>query len=249
MKRYSLVATSVVGLLGTVAGRGDSVLPTHSNFERYTAMVDRSPFAVATAVALPAATPDFAKDLYVANAARFPGGDMITLASSADQNFKKYLITGQTVDGFTIKSIEWSDRVGATKVTISKDGNFATLSFNQILLSQRAVPKGPPVPEPVPQSMPPPLSMPAVQVPDPPQGSVPAKVVQRKPGAEPTPTPNPTPASPPVPDPPKLNVKSAEQRQAERMEQQRQRKDDSARNPGPSKPVQSEEVYLNGGRP
>jgi len=40
------------------------------------------------------------------------------------------------MDGYGIASIEWSDKVGQTKVTISKDGNFATLTFNQALLSQ-----------------------------------------------------------------------------------------------------------------
>src|SRR5207253_10148567 len=37
--------------------------------------------------------------------------------------------------GYAIANIEWSDRVGATKVTISKDGQFATVTFNQALLS------------------------------------------------------------------------------------------------------------------
>jgi hypothetical protein len=99
-------------------------------------MMDQSPFAIATAVAAPAATPDFAKDLYIANAAKSQDGDLVTLASSADHNFKKYLSTKEPMDGYSIASIEWSDKVGQTKVTISKDGNFATLTFNQALLSQ-----------------------------------------------------------------------------------------------------------------
>ena len=163
----------------------------HPNFDRYSAMVDRSPFAVATAVALPAATPDFAKDLYVANAAHSPDADMVTIASTSDRNFKKYLTSKQPVDGYRIESVEWSDRVGASKVTISKDGKFATLTFNEALLSQRTAPNAPPAPDQVPQSMPPPQSMPqmpssaAVQAP-----GVPAKAL-RKPGAIAVPAPNP----------------------------------------------------------
>ena len=61
---------------------------------------------------------------------------MVTLASTADHNFKKYLNTKEPVDGYSIANIEWSDKVGGTKVTISKDGNFAILTFNQALLSQ-----------------------------------------------------------------------------------------------------------------
>src|SRR5437879_444625 len=71
---------------------------------------------------------------------------MVTIASSSDQNFKKYLSTREPVDGYSIASIEWSDRVGATKVTISKDGKFATLTFNQALLSQQAPPNASPAP-------------------------------------------------------------------------------------------------------
>lgn len=126
----------ILALLGAIHTQAEEVLPPRFNFDRYSKMVDHSPFAVATEVAAPAATPDFAKDLYIANAARSPDGDMVTLASSSDHNFKKYLTTKEPVDGYTITSIEWSDKVGATKVTISKDGNFATLTFNQALLSQ-----------------------------------------------------------------------------------------------------------------
>src|SRR5438874_10460554 len=136
--RYSLTLSSVLVLLAVVCSHAEDVLPPQFNFDRYSKMVDHSPFAIATAVAPPSATPDFAKDLYVANAARSPEGDLVTLASSSDHNFKKYLTTRQPMDGYSIANIEWSDRVGATKVTISKDGNFATVTFNQALLSQSA---------------------------------------------------------------------------------------------------------------
>lgn len=125
---------SVVALLGVICAQGEEILPPQFNFDRYSKMVDHSPFAIATAVSAPEATPDFAKDLYVANAARSSEGDMVTLASTSDHNFKKYLSTKTPVDGYSIANIEWSDRVGATKVTISKDGNFATITFNQALL-------------------------------------------------------------------------------------------------------------------
>jgi hypothetical protein len=111
-------------------------VPVPYTFARYQAMLDRSPFAVATAVAAPAATPNFAKDLYVANAAHSKDGDYVTIASSADKNFKKYLSTNAAEDGYSITNIEWSDKVGATKVTISKEGQTATLSFNEALLKQ-----------------------------------------------------------------------------------------------------------------
>jgi hypothetical protein len=133
--KYSLTLATLA-VAGVIYSQAEDVLPPQYNFDRYSKMVDQSPFAIATAVAAPAATPDFAKDLYIANAAKSQDGDLVTIASTADHNFKKYLTTKEPVDGYSIGNIEWSDKVGGTKVTISKDGNFATLTFNQALLSQ-----------------------------------------------------------------------------------------------------------------
>jgi hypothetical protein len=134
--KYSLTLAVIIAMAGARYSQAEEVLPPQYNFDRYSKMMDQSPFAIASAVAAPAATPDFAKDLYIANAAKSQDGDLVTLASSADHNFKKYLTTKEPIDGYSIASIEWSDKVGQTKVTISKDGNFATLTFNQALLSQ-----------------------------------------------------------------------------------------------------------------
>src|ERR1700736_1006307 len=133
--RTDRVYIAIVVFSATICARADD-LPTKLNFDRYKAMLDHSPFAVATAVVAPAATPNFAKDLYVANAARSPDGDMVTIASMTDKDFKKYLTTRTPVDGYGIASIEWSDKVGETKVTISKEGQFATLTFNQAIVSK-----------------------------------------------------------------------------------------------------------------
>lgn len=141
-------------LMSAITARADD-LPKAFAFNRYQGMLDKSPFAVASAAA-PASTPAAFKDLYVANAAKGPDGDMVTIASTSDKNFKKYLTTSAPVEGYSISSIEWSEKVGATKVTIAKDGQFATLSFNQAVLSQAiasAQPQGQPqpgVPPPVP---------------------------------------------------------------------------------------------------
>jgi hypothetical protein len=115
-------------------------------------MMKRSPFAVATAAAVAAPTPNFAKDLYIANAARTPEGDLITLASTTDKNFKKYPTSTTPDDGYSILNVDWSNRVGETKVTIGKGGQTATLTFNQALISQ--MPSNPaPVFQPPPQQV------------------------------------------------------------------------------------------------
>jgi len=153
MKYFLTLA--ILAVAGGTYSQAEDVLPPQYHFERYLKMMDQSPFAVASAVAAPAATPDFAKDLYIANAAKSQDGDLVTIASTADHNFKKYLTTKEPVDGYSIANIEWSDKVGGTKVTISKDGNFAMLTFNQALLSQappggggRPMPVSAPVPNP-----------------------------------------------------------------------------------------------------
>jgi hypothetical protein len=107
-------------------------------------MLEHSPFAMATAVIVPAPTPDFAKDLYVANAARSPDGAVVTIASSSDKDFKKYLNMKTPVDGYGIVRIRWSAKVGKTKVTISKDGQQATLTFNQMITAQPLPNRRPP---------------------------------------------------------------------------------------------------------
>src|SRR5205814_5368373 len=122
-------------------------VPKPYTFARYQAMMDRSPFAVATAVAAPAATPNFAKDLYVANAAHSKDGDFVTIASSADKNFKKYLSSNGADDGYSITNVEWSEKVGATKVTIAKDGQTATLTFNEALIKQTSAAPQPQQPQ------------------------------------------------------------------------------------------------------
>jgi hypothetical protein len=127
---FAAIATTI--LSATIVAGDD--LPKALSFARYEPILNHSPFAVATAAAAPT-TADFAKDLFIANAAHSPDGDWVALASSTDNNFRKYLTTKRGMDGYALSNIEWSDQVGATKVTVSRDGQFATLSFNQALIS------------------------------------------------------------------------------------------------------------------
>ena len=181
--KYSLILATILAVAGVTYSQAEDVFPPQYNFDRYSKMVDQSPFAVATAVAAPAATPDFAKDLYIANAARSQDGDLVTIASTADHNFKKYLTTKEPVDGYNIANIEWSDKVGGTKVTISKDGNFATLTFNQALLSQ-ASPGGGVGARPLPAPVPNPAGVPNANSPKMP-ANVPPELQQLIPSREP----------------------------------------------------------------
>jgi len=199
-----LRATTSVPLLLVLAAHclAADELPKRQIFDRYAVMLNKSPFAVATAVAAPAATPNFAKDLYVANAARTPGEDLVTVMSSSDKAVKEYLSTkGPNDHGYSIANIEWSDRPGATKVTISKDGQFAALSFNQALIASAPPPPGqmppqqpagvpPVVPTPMPNYVPPKsANVPGYPMPSPRVRGV----IQRNPNAAPRPRPTPNP--------------------------------------------------------
>ncbi|PYL17646.1 MAG: hypothetical protein DME30_06150 [Verrucomicrobia bacterium] len=186
--RADSIYMSIFALITTISVRADNDLPQRLNFDRYKGMLDHSPFAVASAVVAPAATPNFAKDLYVANAAKSPDGDMVTIASSGEREFKKYLTTKNPVDGYAIANIQWSDKIGETKVTISKDGQFATLTFNQAVLTQPLPNKpGPPMPGVVPPQPQPgfqrPGQNPGVAVPTPHVRGT----IQRNPQPPPTP--------------------------------------------------------------
>lgn len=206
MKTRSIIPLLIAGFPVAIVLAQE--VPKPFEIARYQGMLDRSPFAVATAAAAPAATPNFAKDLYVANAARSKDGDLVTIASSADKNFKKYLRTNEPADGYSISNIEWSEKVGATKVTISKDGQTATLTFNEALLRQPLTTQNAqqPQPQPAPQAQPmvPPPNpsgqqqqpnvqkpMPVPSLPTPPPRV--RGVIPRNPAAAPS-TPVPTPA-------------------------------------------------------
>jgi len=121
----------------TAAPRADDAIPKRLDFNRYAVMVDRSPFAVATAPTQVAGPPAWSKDLFIANAAHTPEVDVVTIASVSDKNLKEYLTTqGPNDHGYGIAAIEWADTPGGTKVTISKDGQFATIGFNEAVMTQ-----------------------------------------------------------------------------------------------------------------
>src|SRR5437588_3291157 len=110
MKTRLLIAVSLMPLIVLA----DDPLPRRPDFNRYQAMLTRSPFAIAT-VAVPSATPDFPKALYVANAAPSPDGGSVTTGPATDKNLKEYLSTkGQNEHAFATSDIQWSDQIGKT---------------------------------------------------------------------------------------------------------------------------------------
>src|SRR5947199_4587342 len=71
------VSMTILAATLPLAGlRADDAVPKRADFTKYQVMLERSPFAVATASALPAPALSAFKDLYVANAARSPDDDL-----------------------------------------------------------------------------------------------------------------------------------------------------------------------------
>ena len=93
-------------------------LPKPLAFARYEGMTTRSPFAVATAATPPPQAPNFAKDLYIANAAKLSDEGVVTLASNVDKNMKEYLTTkGPNKNGYSISNIDADLQSGAAFAT------------------------------------------------------------------------------------------------------------------------------------
>ena len=146
--KYLTISLSILCLTAAFSARGDD-LPKRPDANRYAAMLEHSPFVVATAPVQAPTTPNWSKDLYIANAAHTDEADYVTIVSGSDKNLHESLSTAGLPNehGYAIANIQWSDNRGETKVTISKDGQYATLGFNESLLSTASagVP-GPPQP-------------------------------------------------------------------------------------------------------
>jgi len=108
-------------------------LPTPFPEARYSQMSLRSPFAVATAAAAPAATPGFATQLYIDGVWRVGDSDFVAIKSrDPDQQNVIVLEVGiANADGLKADRVKWSDEMGKSTVDVSKDGEKATLAFDE----------------------------------------------------------------------------------------------------------------------
>lgn len=116
-------------------------LPLALPFERYQAMAERSPFALATpSVKSPEESAPFAANLYVTGLGRIGDTDCAFIASR-DQQKRYVLVAGEPgPDGLTLSSIAWSDQVGKSRITISKSGEIGVLEFDQAVIQAPPAP-------------------------------------------------------------------------------------------------------------
>lgn len=119
-------------------GAASSDLPAAWPEARYEPMIKTSPFALATPV-VPVAAPGFASNLYLTGLAKVGDRDFVTIAYR-DQQSRFSLYAGEeSTDGVTLVSVEWSDVIGKSKVTVKKGTEFSTLGFDEATLQKPAL--------------------------------------------------------------------------------------------------------------
>jgi len=137
MKRNASIAVVLAplcGLAGLAAWAGPQALPTPFPEARYARMSKRSPFAVATAAATPAAAaPGFAAQLFVDGVAHYGDTDYVGIKSrDLDKPVAIFVAVGTTTeDGLKVERVQWSDETGKSTVEVSKGGEKATLEFDE----------------------------------------------------------------------------------------------------------------------
>jgi hypothetical protein len=112
-------------------------MPTPFPQARYQQLIAKSPFAVPTVTAAaPAATPDFAMQLYVQGVAHMGAKDFVAIKSrDLNKPVTLFVAVGDsTSDGMRVDGIRWSDVSGKSTVDVSKAGEKATLEFDEATL-------------------------------------------------------------------------------------------------------------------
>jgi hypothetical protein len=188
MKATPLVLGALV--LSAPAFAAQSTIPEALPASRYEKLIDSSPFALATKAEAPAEKgPGPFVNLTVAAIAQIKDAqgktqDIVTIKSRADQSTFT-LIGNEPTHGYQVAGIEWSDRVGATTVTLKKGSEFGPVKFDEANLRASAQPAVAPRP-----------MQPGGQVP----GAPNSNLLQRS-GARPAVVPRPTTVAP-VPNQP-----------------------------------------------
>ena len=123
----------LLAVLCVASASEKSAKPSAEPIARYQAMIERSPFALATESTPPPVAADnagFTKDLVLTGAVRLSNGEYITIASK-DHNQSFALQTGATYNDISLVSVAWSDAVGKTRATLKRGTEYGTISFDE----------------------------------------------------------------------------------------------------------------------
>ena len=154
MQRY----LPFIVLLATHAMAAENVVPTAFPAERYAAITEKSPFALATPAAPPPPPPttSFAANWFLTAVARNEQGQDFVTIKSQDGSVHFSLTSGEPSEGgVSLASVDWSDTFRKSTASIKKGTETAKLIFSQ----EEASPAGAPNPggrRPGPPGVPPP---------------------------------------------------------------------------------------------
>lgn len=116
-------------------------LPEAVPLSRYQNLIEKSPFALATAVTPPPApkeeTPSFAKDFYITGMAQLGKENFVTI-SSRDKQRRFSLTVGESHDDITLTSVEWVPETGKSKAILKKGSEFGTIGFDEVAMQTPA---------------------------------------------------------------------------------------------------------------
>ena len=125
---------------------------------RYQAMIDKSPFSLATpppavTAAPEPAGPTFYQDLYVVGIAKIGGKNFVSIASR-DQSQHFSVTVGETgPEGIVVDSVISGTGIGTSKVKVKKDGKEGLIGFDDTI-QNNASPNGATPPQQMPPGMP-----------------------------------------------------------------------------------------------
>lgn len=129
------------GILAIPVWSGDvaDLIPAPLPAERYAAMKERSPFALATAVAPAAPTQgSFAANWFVSGIGRLGDSDFVAI-KSRDLSTQFTLCGREPLNGVSVASVTWSEVIGKSTVILQKGTETAKLEFSESQL-RTAVP-------------------------------------------------------------------------------------------------------------
>jgi hypothetical protein len=139
--------------IATLSGNDQVVIPSAMAEDRYQAMIMRSPFSVATPEEEPGA-PSFAEKLFVVGLAKLGDEDMVTISSRGNSD-RPFTLAGKDdeFEGISLVSVEWSDEVGKSRVTLRKGSEVGVIQFNEsVIKSPIAVTPSPGRNPPIPRT-------------------------------------------------------------------------------------------------
>lgn len=137
----------VLAMIPAFALAAENVLPTGFPADRYAAITQKSPFALATPLAPPPPPPQasFAANWFLTAVARNEQGQDFVTVKAQDGSVHFSLTSGEPSEsGVSLASVDWSDEFRKSTATVRKGTETAKLIFSQ----ESAAPAPAPVPNP-----------------------------------------------------------------------------------------------------